>query len=347
MRLRTVLAGCVLGTAVAAASIAQASSSRSTATEIRGAGSSFVAPLIAQWVPAYKRARGVDVTYNPIGSGGGIAAITNRNVDFGASDAPLTPDEFRACKGCVQIPWALSATSIAYNLEGGPARIKINGKILADIYLGKIKRWNDARIRALNKGASIPAAQITPVYRSDGSGTTYNFTEYLSKVSPEWRRKVGNSTNVNWPTGLGAARSSGVAAVVSRTNGALTYVDVAYSLKNHLKFMAVQNRFGKFALPGLRAIRAAGATITKVPKNNAVSIVAPPKAKGRNARIAYPICTFTYAIIPLKTSNAPALRAFVQWAITGGQRYGRPLLFEPMPKVVQQAALRTVKRIHS
>jgi phosphate transport system substrate-binding protein len=344
MRRRGVLAALMLGAAIAATGVAQA---RSSATELRGAGSSFVAPLVAQWVPAYKKARGVDVTYNPIGSGGGIAAITNRNVDFGASDAPLTPDEFRACKGCVQIPWALSATSVAYNLTGGPARIKITGKVLADIYLGKIKRWNDPRIRALNKGASIPATDITPVYRSDGSGTTFNFTEYLSKVSPEFRRKVGNSTSVNWPTGVGAARSSGVAAVVSRTNGALTYVDVAYSLKNHLKFMAVQNAFGVFALPGLRAIRAAGATITKVPQSNAISIVAPPKAKGRNAKIAYPICTFTYAIVPLKTSNAPALRQFVRWAVTGGQGYGRPLLFEPLPKVVQKAALRTTARLHT
>ena len=157
---------------------------RSSALTLKGAGSSFVSPLVLTWVQPYEAATGVHVDYNPIGSGGGIQAIQNRQVDFGASDAPMTPDQFNACNGCVQIPWTASGTSIAYNLQGAPPHLKITGPVIASIYLGKIKKWNDAAIKKLNPGVNLPDTDITPIWRSDGSGTTYNFTDYLSQREP-------------------------------------------------------------------------------------------------------------------------------------------------------------------
>ncbi|MDX6477189.1 MAG: phosphate transport system substrate-binding protein, partial [Gaiellaceae bacterium] len=241
----------VLAAALVATTAATATSKDTTIT---GAGSSFVAPLVAGWTPAVGEAFGYSVQYSAVGSGAGIAAITNRQVDFGASDAPLTSDQANACKGCVQIPWALSATSIAYNVPGAPLHLKLNGKVLAAIFLGKIGNWNDPAIKALNAGANLPDLKITPVYRSDGSGTTYNFTDFLSAVSADWKSKVGNSTSVQFPAGIGAKGSAGVAGVVARTDGAVTYVDVAYALKNHIRFAAVRNAAGKFLYPSLRRI---------------------------------------------------------------------------------------------
>jgi phosphate transport system substrate-binding protein len=219
----------------------------------------------------------------------------------------------------------------------------LSGKVLSDIYLGKITNWNDPAIRALNKGWSAPDLKITPVFRSDGSGTTFNFTDYLSTISPEFRSKVGNSTQVSFPTGVGARGSSGVAGVVAQTQGAVTYVDVAYALTNKLRFAAIQNRAGRFQVPGLRAIAAAAATVTKVPADNDLSIVDPPKS----AKLAYPICTFTYVILPTKSAKAAELRKLVFWALTQGQqrKYTARLLFSPIPKPVLVAAEKTLKSI--
>jgi phosphate transport system substrate-binding protein len=333
----------VLAVALVALVAAGTSSARSADTTLTGAGSSFVFPLVSTWTPALGSAFGYNVTYGPVGSGAGIAAITNRTVDFGASDAPLTPEQFDACKSCVQIPWALSATSVAYNIPGAPVHMHLNGKVLADIYLGKVTNWNDPAIKALNKGWSAPDLKITPVYRSDGSGTTFNFTDYLATVSPEFKSKVGNSTQVSFPTGVGARGSSGVAGVVKQTEGAVTYVDVAYALSNKLKFAAIQNAAGKYTYPGLRAIAAAGATVRKVPTSNALSIVQPP----RSSPLAYPICTFTYVILPTKSDKAAELRKLVFWTLTQGQqqRYTAKLLFVPIPKPVLVAAEKTLKSI--
>src|SRR5919109_2500000 len=329
----------VAAVAAATAATSLAGTSRVSAPTLKGAGSSFVAPLVAQWQANYKSA---NVEYNPIGSGGGIAAITARNVDFGASDAPLSKDEFAACKGCVQIPWALSATSIPYNLDL-KGRLKLNGKVLADIYLGKITNWNSSRVKALNKGLNLPDLKITPVYRSDNSGTSYNFTDYLSSVNSTWKKRIGVGTNAKWPAGIGAPKSNGVAAAVSQTKGAIGYVDVAYAIKNHLPFAAVQNAAGRFILPGIVGIRAAAATVTKVPASNEVSIVNPPKSQ----RSAYPICTFTYVIVPLSSNKAADLRKFVFWALTAGQQYGPKLRFVPIPNKVLGASEKTLKRVHS
>jgi phosphate transport system substrate-binding protein len=322
-----------------------AAGAKSNDTTITGAGSSFVSPLVSTWTPALGSAFGYTVQYSPVGSGAGIAAITNRQVDFGASDAPLTADQATACKGCVQIPWALSATSIAYNVPGAPAHVRLNGAVLADIFLGNVTNWNDAAIKALNPGANMPDLKITPIFRSDGSGTTYNLTDYLSAVSPAWKSKVGNSTAVTFPTGIGARGSAGVAGLVSRTAGGITYVDVAFALNNHLKFAAIRNAAGKYLYPSLRRITAAAAAFPKVPANNELHIVNPPKS----APLAYPISTYTYVILPQQTSHSAELRKLVFWALTTGQKsqYTAKLLFVPLPKSVLVASEKTLKTVHS
>jgi phosphate transport system substrate-binding protein len=317
---------------------------REKSSDLTGAGSTFVSKLVQAWTPKVDHALGIKLTYGPIGSGGGINAVTNRTVDFGASDAPLTPDQFAACKGCVQIPWALSATSIPYRLDGGPNRIRLSGPVLARIFLGTIRKWNDPAIAKLNKGKSLPPTPITVIHRSDGSGTTYNLTDYLSHVSKDWRSRVGKGTAVDWPSGVGARGSSGVSAALAQTNGGITYVDVAFSLVNHFKFAAIQNRAGTFQLPGLRGIKAAAATILRVaPGNGGISIVDPAKRQP----LAYPISTFTYVIVPKSTSKASELKKFIRWAVTSGQADGPKLLFQPIPRVVQKASLKTLNLIHS
>jgi phosphate transport system substrate-binding protein len=315
----------------------------SSADSLQGAGSTLVSPLVARWALTYNDQVGTQITYSPIGSGGGIALISARTVDFGTSDAPLTADQFTLAAGVVQIPWALSATSIPYNLPGLNARLRLTGPLIAKIYLGTINRWNDPQIRAINPGLNLPSLQITPIYRSDASGTTFNFTDYLSRVSPEWKQRVGNSTAVEFPAGAPAAHSSGVADRLSNTVGGIAYVDVevAYSLTNHLQFASVQNRAHAFTLPGLRSISAAASTVHAVPAGNALSIVDPPATQ----RLAYPISTFTYVLVPLKAPKAMVLRRFIFWALTSGQKLGAPLFFSPIPKVVLVAAERTLNKI--
>jgi phosphate transport system substrate-binding protein len=328
--------------AIVGVAIAVAAGARSQAT-ITGAGATFPQPLIAVWQQQYKRDQ---INYNGIGSGGGIAAITNRTVDFGASDAPLTPDQFSACKGCVQMPWVLSATSVMYNLGGVKNALHMNGRLIADIYLGRVTNWNDARIKGLNPGVNLPDRKITPVYRSDGSGTTYNFTDYLTTVSPTFKSRVGGpSTTVNWPTGVGARGSSGVAGVVTRTEGAVGYADIAYALKNNIKFAAVQNKSGKWATPGLRSIKAAASADKKFSSTNELSIVNPPR--GKKFLRAYPICTYSYVIVPLQTSKAAQLKSFITWAVTSGQQYGPKLIFQPVPTYVVSRVKAQLKRVHS
>jgi phosphate transport system substrate-binding protein len=328
--------------ALVGVAVAVAAGARSQAT-ITGAGATFPAPLIAVWQKEYKRDQ---VNYNAIGSGGGIAAITNRTVDFGASDAPLTSDQFASCKGCIQIPWVLSATSVMYNLDGVKNALHMNGKLIADIYLGKVTNWSDARVKRLNPGVNLPDKKITPVYRSDGSGTTYNFTDYLTKVSGEFKSRVGGpSTTVNWPAGVGARGSSGVAGVVTRTEGAVGYADIAYALQNHIKFAAVQNKSGRWATPGLRSIKAAASADKKFSSTNELSIVNPPR--GKKFVRAYPICTYSYVIVPLQSGKAAQLKSFVTWAVTAGQQYGPKLIFQPVPAYVVNRAKAQLRRVHS
>jgi phosphate transport system substrate-binding protein len=337
------IAALVVTALVASTTAAFAGGSAKKDGTLTGAGATFPFPLISQWQKDYESKTGTKINYNPIGSGGGIAAITARTVDFGASDAPLTADQFAACKGCVQIPWVLSANSVLYNLPGVPNNLRITGPIIANIYLGKITQWNDPAIKKINPGVNLPDTKITVVWRSDGSGTTYNFTDYLSSVSPAFKSKVGSSTQVNFPVGVGGRGSSGVAGVVKNTAGAIGYADIAYALANKIQFARVQNRDGKFVTPGLRAIAAAGSLIKKVPASNEMHIVNPPKGNP----LAYPICTFSYVLLPTNTSKAPELRKFVFYALTQGQKLGPRLLFVPVPKVVLVAAEKTLKQVKS
>jgi phosphate transport system substrate-binding protein len=330
--------------AVVVAGAANAKGARQAAT-ISGAGSTFVAPLVSQWISPIGAAYGIELQYSAIGSGGGIAAITSRTVDFGASDAPLTSDQFNACNGCEQIPWALGGTSIMYNLPGVKNLLHIDGPTLAKIFMGQITKWNDPAIQSLNKGVSLPDTAITIAHRSDNSGTTYNLTDYLSTVSPAWASQLGRGVAVNWPVGVGGKGSSGVAAVVSSTPGAIGYADVAYALTSHLKYFAVKNRSGKYTTPGARGILSAATSDQKPAADNSLSIVNPPK-KFDNA---YPISTFTYVIVPLQSAHATDLKHFLFWAVTKGQtgQYTAKLRFVPLPKSVLVVAEKAIAKIHS
>jgi phosphate transport system substrate-binding protein len=324
-----------------------AAGAKSNDTTITGAGSTFVAPLVNAWTPAVGNAFGYTLQYSAVGSGAGIRAVTSKQVDFGASDAPLSPDQAAACGDCVQIPWALSATAIAYNVPGAPVHLNLDGATISKIFLGDITSWNDPAIQKLNKGANLPSLKITPVFRSDGSGTSYNFTDYLSSVNGTWKAKIGTSTQPAFPAGQGASGSSGVAGLISRTDGAVGYVDVAYAIKNHIHFAAVRNSAGKFLFPSLRRIEAAAAAFPKVPANNELHIVNPPK----KAALAYPISTYTYIIVHKSTPHATELRKMIFWALTQGQspQYAARLTFAKLStvKAVLVASEKTLKQIHA
>jgi phosphate transport system substrate-binding protein len=341
IRIVTAVAAAAL-LAVVAAATADAKAARSSST-LSGAGSTFVFPLVSQWVAPVGSAYGIELQYSPIGSGGGISAITARTVDFGASDAPLTSDQFSACKGCEQIPWALGATAILYNLPGVRNLLHMDGPTLARIFSGQVTKWNDPAIAKLNKGVTLPSTAITVAHRSDNSGTTYNLTDYLSNVSPSWKSRYGTGVAVNWPVGVGGKGSSGVAAVVSSTPGAIGYADVAYALQSHLSYFAMKNNSGKFTTPGSRGILAAATSDQKPAADNSLSIVNPPKKYAN----AYPISTFTYVIVPLQSSKSADLKHFLFWAVTKGQKgaYTARLRFVPLPKSVLVVAEKAIAKI--
>jgi phosphate transport system substrate-binding protein len=337
------LAVAALVTVALVAGRADAAHQRQTSTLV-GTGATFPFPLISKWIPELSKAYGIDVTYSPTGSGAGIAAVTARTVDFGASDAPLSADQLAACKGCVVIPWALAAVSLPYNLPGVNARLKLDSATIVGIFDGSITKWNDPKIQALNSNVNLPSTTITPVHRSDGSGTTYAFTDYLAAVSPKWKSQIGTNTAVEWPGGVGARGSSGVAGVVKSTEGAITYVDAAYSIQNKLQFALVRNRRGTYTLPGLRGITSAVSVLPKkITSFQQLKIVDPPKTAAKNA---YPISTFTYVIVPTNSgSQAADLRKMVYWAVTQGQKFGPPLFFVPLPNQVKAYDYREIKKI--
>ncbi len=317
----------VLG--VAACGSSSSGSDSSSGGPITGAGSTFVAPLMSKWQSDYSSKTGDTVTYGAIGSGGGIEQITARTVDFGASDAPMTSDQLSACKGCIQLPWSLGAVVPAYNLGGAPDNVKLTGEVLADIYLGRITAWNDPAITKLNPGVSLPSTKITPVYRTDGSGDTYAFTDYLSKVSPEFKSKVGVGTEVKFPTGVGGDGSDGVAAAVSKTDGAIGYLTIAYVNSNGFNYALLQNAAGNYPKASIPAINAAAATAKSVPPSG-VSIVDPPAS----AKNAWPDSTFTYVIVPTSTDKADALKKFISYALGPGQSFAEGLGYGTLPKQV-------------
>ena len=335
-----------LSTAVAACGSSSDNNSSSTGSSsgpLVGAGSTLVAPLVSKWQPDFSDKSGITVTYGAIGSGGGIDQITARTVDFGASDAPLTTDQFSAAKDVEQIPWALGAVLPSYNVNGVSNKLKLSGPVLADIYLGKITAWNDPAIAKLNPGVSLPSTGITPVYRSDGSGDTYAWTNYLSSVSPEFKSKVGVSTQVKFPTGTGAEKSDGVAAAVSQTDGAIGYLGLAYISSNGLQYGLVQNSAGQFPNPDVASITAAAAAVKGIGKDNAISLTGLP-ASGKDV---YPISTYTYVIVPLSSGKADELKKFITYAIGPGQQFGPDLNFAPLPSQVVAADKKAIAKIGS
>jgi len=342
---RLLSVGVALALSIAVAACGGSSSSDSSSggsnSPLVGAGSTLVAPLMSKWQSDYASKTEATVTYGAIGSGGGIDQITNRTVDFGASDAPLTEEQFEEANGVEQIPWALSGTVPAYNVNGAPESLKLDGEILADIYLGNVTQWDDPAIAKLNPGASLPSTKITPVYRSDGSGDTFAFTNYLSTVSPEFKSKVGTSTQVKFPTGVGAEKNDGVSAAISQTDGAIGYVGLAYALQNELSMPLVENSAGSFPEPGVKSVEAAADAVSKIGPNNEISLAdLPSTAEG-----AYPISTYTYVIVPLASEKADALKKFITYAIGPGQEFGPDLDFAPLPKQVVAADKKAIAKI--
>jgi len=308
-----------------------------SAAGLTGAGSTLVAPLMANWISNFEIKEGIPVKYSAVGSGTGIAQITARTVDFGASDAPLTPEQASACRDCVQIPWALSATGVGYNIPG-VKKLKLTGKLLAGIYFGRITKWNDPKIKQVNPGVKLPGLTITPVFRSDGSGDTYAFTNYLSKISSAWKSEVGYATTVGFKAGVGAKGNAGVTATVTKTPGAIGYISAYYLIAAGVHAAAIQNKAGNYELPNIPNIASAASTVKKLGPSNAISITDPPK----KATIAYPISTFTYMIVPRDAPQKGFLAQFANYCLTIGQKYGAALDFAPLPKVVKQAGLKAV-----
>jgi phosphate transport system substrate-binding protein len=332
--LATVLAALATGlTSSAGATTATAAGATFT-----GAGSTLMAPLMAQWRQDFLSRTGNTVNYGAVGSGAGIAQITARTVDFGASDAPLTGSQRGACNRCYQIPWALTATGVAFHLNG-IRKLKLTGPILAKIFLGQITNWNDPAITKVNKGVALPNLKITPAFRSDGSGDTYAFTDYLSRVSGTWRSRVGTSTQVSFPTGVGGKGNDGLTAIVNSTNGAISYISASYIIAHGLGAAAVKNAAGRFEYPNLSNIANAAKGV-KIGRFNEMHIVNPPK---RN-KTAYPISTFSYVIVPKTTSKKALLTQFILYAMGAGQKFGAALDFAPIPKGVLAAGKRTVKQ---
>ncbi len=308
--------------------------SAATAADITGAGATFPYPVYAKWAEAYKAKTGTGMNYQSIGSGGGIKQITAKTVDFGASDMPLKPQELDK-GGLIQFPTVMGGVVPVVNIEGiKPGEIKLTGKALADIYLGKIKKWNDPALAELNKGVKLPNADITVVNRSDGSGTTFIFTNYLSKVSPEWKDKVGNSTSVSWPasTGVGGKGNEGVASFVQRIKGSIGYVEYAYAKQNKLTFTLLQNREGQFVSPDDKSFQAAAAGADWRHATGFYEILTDEPGKN-----SWPITGATFILFHKSQASADKAKEvlkFFDWAYKDGDQLALALDYIPMPDEV-------------
>jgi phosphate transport system substrate-binding protein len=309
--------------------IGAAASTQAVAINITGAGSTFVYPVLSKWSADYNVKTGVQLNYQSIGSGGGIAQIKAGTVTFGASDKPLDDADLSSF-GATQFPIVIGGVVPVVNLDGvQPGSIKFTGLLLADIYLGKVKKWNDPAIVKLNPGIKLPATDISVVHRSDGSGTTFNWVDYLSKVSPEWKEKVGESTSVAWPTGVGGKGNEGVAAYVDQIKGSIGYVEYAYVKQNKLNYCQVQNSTGKFITPEASSFQAAAATAdwTHAKDFNLVITNAP-------GADAYPISATVFVIMyktPKVASETKAALDFFKWALENGQKQAEALDYVPLP----------------
>jgi phosphate transport system substrate-binding protein len=300
------------------------------AGEVTGAGSTFIFPILTKWSAEYAAATGTLISYRPIGSGAGIAQIKSAAMDFGASDAPLTPGELQKA-GLGQFPLVVGGIVPVVNIEGvKPGELKFTGPLLADIFLGKIKTWNDPAIVKLNPELNLPAAPITTVHRLDGSGTTFNWTNYLGKVSPEWREKVGEGTAVDWPVGAGGKGNDGVATFVNRTKNSIGYVEYAYALQKKLTFGLVQNKAGKFVNPNASSFRAAAASADWTSVKDFYLIIT--DAPGDEA---YPVMATSFILMhkmPRDVTRTRSALKFFQWALEKGQTQATSLDYVPLPE---------------
>ena len=326
-------------------SVAIAAGATLTAQQINGAGATFPAPIYQKWFSEYNKLhKDVQINYQPLGSGAGVQQITAKTVFFGASDAPMTDQQLSAAPGKIlHFPTVLGGVVPIYNVPGVTVDLKFSGPVLADIYLGKIKKWNDAEISKLNAGVKLPDADIAVVHRSEGSGTTFIWTDFLSKTSPEFKSRVGASPQPNWPTGVGQKGSDGVSGQVRQTPGAIGYVELIYALQNKIAYGTVQNASGKFLKASIASVTAAAAGAAKtMPPDFRVSITNAPGPD------VYPISSFTWLLLyqdsPDKAQGKTMVE-FVKWALTDGQKYCSELGYAPLPKNVVDMELKQLATI--
>lgn len=302
------------------------------AKSLTGAGATFPFPLYSKWFDVYNRLCGVQVNYQSVGSGGGIRQIAERTVDFGASDGYLNDEQLKAAPGILHVATTAGSVAVVYNLPGiESGTLKLTGDVLADIYLGILTRWNDDRIRSLNPNLDLPDEAIAVVHRADGSGTTFIFTNYLSKVSAEWKDRVGSSTSVNWPVGLGGQGNEGVAGQVRQIKGAIGYVELAYAVQSNMTWASMKNSSGNFVEPSLDATTAAAQGV-QLPQDLRLAITDSPNPK------SYPIAGFTWILVYQEQQDcakAETLASLLWWAIHDGQQYTKDLLYASLaPEVV-------------
>lgn len=313
-------------------------------TNLNGAGATFPNPIYQKWFSEYHKAHpDVQINYQSIGSGGGIKQLQAQTVDFGASDGPMTDEQIKATPFKVfHIPTVLGAVVPTYNIPGVSTELKFTPDVLADVFLGNIKKWSDPRLAKANPGVKFPDSDIVVVHRSDGSGTTYIFTDYLSKVSSAWKDKVGKSTSVNWPVGLGGKGNEGVAGMVKQTEGSIGYVELIYALQNKMPFGTVQNAAGQFVKASLDSTTAAAASVKEMPDDFRVSITNAP------GKTAYPIASFTWLLVPAEWSDASKEKVFVDflnWMVGPGQGLTQALDYAPLPKNVAEKVKARIKEI--
>ena len=337
MKSATTLAALVCTLALGAGVAAQ--------TQINGAGATFPNPIYSKWFSEYNKLKpDVRINYQPIGSGGGIRQITAQTVFFGATDGPMTQEQTLAAPGKIlHLPTVLGADVPVYNLPGVSGEIKFSGIVLADIFLGKITKWNDPALVKLNPAAKLPATDITVVHRSDGSGTTYIWVDFLAKVSPEWKKKVGVATSVNWPTGVGGKGNEGVAGLVQQVPGSIGYVELIYALQNKIAYGAVQNLAGEFLRASVQSVTAAAAgAAAKMPADFQVSIT---NAEGKGA---YPISSFTWLLLyenARDKAQAKTMVDFLKWALADGQKFAPELGYAPLPEAVVKLELAALAKV--
>ncbi len=316
------------------------------ATQINGAGATFPFPLYSKWFDEYRKVKPeVMVNYNSIGSGGGIKALLESTVDFGASDAPMTAEEMgKATSPVIHVPTVIGAVVMTYNLPTVTKILRFSGDVIADIYLGKITKWNDPRLVALNKDAGLPNLDILAAYRSDGSGTTAIFTDYLAKVSPDWKSQVGAGKSVSWPTGLAGKGNEGVSGLVKQTPGAIGYVELIFASSNKLPVGEVKNKAGEFVTPSTKSVTAAAAAALKnMPEDFRVSIT---DAAGKGV---YPLASFTYILVSTKMGKERGQHVvdLVNWVLSPqAQKMAEPLHYSSLPKSLVDKVKNRVKMVH-